>query len=69
MGGAAKKSFGMALFSGRLCCIFCSSPFSVISDRERIGSVVECLTRDQGAAGSGLTGVTTLWPLSKTHLS
>ena len=37
--------------------------------RERSGSVVECLTRDRGAAGSSLTGVTALWPLSKTQLS
>ena len=26
------------------------------------GSVVECLTRDRGAAGSSLTGVTVLCP-------
>ena len=37
--------------------------------RERSGSVVECLTRDRGAAGSSLTDVTALWSLSKTHLS
>ena len=37
--------------------------------RERSGSVVECLTGDQRAAGSSLTGVTALWSLSKTHLS
>ena len=36
---------------------------------ERSGSVVECLTRDRGARGSSLTGVTALWSLSKTHLS
>ena len=36
-------------------------------DRERSGSVVECLTRDQGAAGLSLTNVTGLWSLSKTH--
>ena len=36
---------------------------------ERSGSVVECLTRDRGAAGSSLTGITGLWSLSKTHLS
>ena len=36
---------------------------------ERSGSVVECLTRDRRAAGSSLTGVTTLLSLSKTHLS
>ena len=37
--------------------------------RERRCSVVECLTRDRGAAGSSLTGVTALWSLSRTHLS
>ena len=37
--------------------------------REHSGSVVECLSRDQRAAGSRLTGVTALWYLSKTHLS
>ena len=36
---------------------------------ERSGSVVECFTRDREAAGSSLTGVTSLWSLSKTHLS
>ena len=30
--------------------------------RERSGSVVECLTGDQGAAGSSLIGVTALCP-------
>ena len=30
--------------------------------RERNGSVVECLTRDRGAAGSSLTGVTVSCP-------
>ena len=30
--------------------------------RERSGSDVECLTRDRGAAGSTLTGVTVLCP-------
>ena len=38
-------------------------------NRERRGSVVECLTRDRRAAGSSLTGVTALLSLSKTHLS
>ena len=37
--------------------------------REGSGSVVECLTRDRGAAGSIVWGVTVLWSLSKTHLS
>ena len=36
---------------------------------ERSGSVAECLTRDQRAVGSSLTGDTALWSLSKTHLS
>ena len=36
---------------------------------ESSGLVVECLTRDQGATGSSLTGVTALWSLSKTYLS
>ena len=31
-------------------------------DGERSGSVVECLTRDRGATGSRLTGVTALCP-------
>ena len=30
--------------------------------RERSGSVEECLTRDRGAAGLNLTGVTALCP-------
>ena len=33
-----------------------------ITVAERSGSVVECLTRDRGAAGSNLTGVTALCP-------
>ena len=36
---------------------------------EPSGSVVECLTRDRGAAGSSLTGIIALWYLSKAHLS
>ena len=46
--------------------IFCKAMFT--SGAKGI-SVVECLTRDKGAAGSSLTGVTALWSLSKTHLS
>ena len=37
--------------------------------RECSGSVVECLTRDREAEGLSLTGVSSLWSLSKTHLS
>ena len=36
-----------------------------IQRRERSGSVVECLTRDRGAAGSNLTSVTALCPLTR----
>ena len=32
---------------------------------ERSGSVVECLTRDRGAAGSSLIGNTALCPLAR----
>ena len=39
------------------------------NNRERSGSVVECLTGDRRAAGSGLTSITALLSLSKTHLS
>ena len=35
-------------------------PQSQIKDRERSGSVVECFTRDRGASGLSLTGVTVL---------
>ena len=34
--------------------------------KERSGSLVECLTRDRGAAGLSLTGVTTLCPWART---
>ena len=33
-----------------------------VSQRERSGSVVECLARDRGAVGLSLTGVTALCP-------
>ena len=49
---------------GYMFCVICRSV-----RRERSGLVVECLTRDREAAGLGLTGVTALWSLSKTHLS
>ena len=38
------------------------NPFSSDQNRERSDSVVECLTRDRGAAGSSLIGVTVLCP-------
>ena len=37
--------------------------------KERSGSVVECLTRDRGAAGSSLTGVTAFWSLRHIYPS
>ena len=43
--------------------------FFFFFSRERSGSLVECLTRNRGAAGSSLIGATALWSLSKTHLS
>ena len=43
--------------------------YVLLSSQERSGSVVECLTRDRGVAGSSLTCDTALWSLSKTHLS
>ena len=46
------------IYVSRLSCfLVCTS-----CGRERNGSVVECLTRDRGAAGSSLTGVTALCP-------
>ena len=36
--------------------------------QEPSGSVVECLTRDRGAACSSLTGVTVLCPLARTFI-
>ena len=55
----------------RLCLIVVSVCLYVFTciNRERSGSVVECLTRDRRAAGLSITGVTALWSLSKTHLS
>ena len=43
---------------GELNCLCKTKTLS----RERSGSVVECLTRDRGAAVSSLTGVTALCP-------
>ena len=42
---------------------------SKVDGREHSGSVVECLTRDRGAAGSSLIGGIALGSLSKTHSS
>ena len=37
--------------------------------KHMLGSLVECLTQNRGAAGLSLTNVTALWSLSMTHLS
>ena len=43
--------------------LFCVSDIlCLMVDRERSGSMIECLPRDRGAAGSHLTGVTALCP-------
>ena len=52
-----------------LYCLYVCMDDNPLAKGERSGSVEECLTRDRGAAGSSLTGVTALWSLSKTHLS
>ena len=51
--------------------LFEKQQFKKKKNRERSGSVVECLTRERGAKGSSLTGGTALWSftLSKTDLS
>ena len=38
---------------------------TVLQIWECSGSVVECLTRDRGAAGSSLTGITALCPWAR----
>ena len=48
--------------------IYCVKLYHIL-DREHSGIVVECLTRDQRAAGSSLTGVIALRSLGNTHLS
>ena len=52
---------GCIVFKSMLGCVILQT-----YDRERSGSVVECLTRDRGAAGSSLTGVTALCPWART---
>ena len=51
------------------CCVSilianntCLTPETPKHERERRGSMVECLTRDRGVSGSSLTGVTELCP-------
>ena len=42
--------------------LYLMSFFAASLERERSGSVVECLTRDRRAVGSSLTSVTALCP-------
>ena len=41
----------------------------VLTTFQQNKGALECLTRDRGAEGSSLNGITALWSLSKTHLS
>ena len=45
-------------FPGHTYLLFVVTFTEIHVFRQRSGSVVECLTRDRGAAGSSLTGVT-----------
>ena len=54
-----KKIFTPEIFVYLNLCYTCM--FS-----EGSGSVVECLTQDQGAAGQSLTDVTALCPIART---
>ena len=55
-------ALAMMLLISRNCCFSVSLAFihHYIDIPERSGSVGECLTRDQGAAGLSLNGVTAL---------
>ena len=68
---AADDKFVTLLFSHKSHALFSEELeyFYHSINRERSGSVVNCLIRDRRAAGSSLTGVTGLWSLSKTNLS
>ena len=55
-------------YKGFMCYII-SHGCMLLTQGERSGSVVECLTPVRGAPGLSLTGVTALWSLSKTHFS
>ena len=60
-----RHSLSFHLSSRSLFCLFLSGrlkQFYCTILRERSGSVVVCLTRDRGVAGSSLTGVSALCP-------
>ena len=66
--GSLSRAFSAHIHSVELIWL---KPFPCHSQkncRERSGSEVECLTRDRGAAGSSLTGVTALCP-SARHIN
>ena len=62
-GGIEKMSLGTTI------CHHSASPIDTARhnqhNREHSGSVVECLTRDRGAAGSSLTSINALCPLAR----
>ena len=56
-------------FQGKFNLCFKANLINKDFSREPSGSVLECLTPDRRAAGLSLAGITSLWSLSKTHLS
>ena len=58
--GIRTKSDTLCRYGVHMRCTIYYYSLAVL--REHSGSVVECLTRDRGATGSSLTGVTALCP-------
>ena len=61
------KAISMGIGNGApstacFCLSLCVCSAKLEEKGERSGSVVECLTRDRGAADASLTGVTKLCP-------
>ena len=61
-------SYGVEYWSGEESNFGVAKILITPTDRECSGSVVECLTWDQGAAGSSLTGITALWSFKARHI-
>ena len=66
--GAIKLYLCRMAYPSLIHAIFLKNLWDQFIHREHSGSVVECLTRDREAPCSSHTGLTELWPLSKTHL-